>query len=66
MDHRNGAADGFTKRYKLHSLVYAEPHDDIRDAIRREKRLKHWPRRWKINLIEGANPEWRDLAENLL
>ncbi len=64
--HRDGTADGFTKRYGLHRLVHAERHEDIRDAIRREKTLKGWRRAWKVNLILANNPEWADLAECLL
>ena len=65
-EHREGLVEeGFTKRYGLKRLVYAEPHEDIRDAIRREKRLKHWPRQWKINLIQEANPQWKDLYDTL-
>jgi len=60
-EHREGAVDGFTKRYGLKRLVWFEPHDDIRDAIAREKSLKHWSRADKIRLIQNANPEWRDL-----
>ena len=63
--HREGMADGFTKRYALNRLVYVERHDDIREAIRRERRLKHWPRQWKINIIEEDNPEWRNLYGSL-
>ncbi len=64
-EHRTGAVDGFTKRYNLKRLVYAEYHPDIRDALCREKRLKHWPRRWKANLIEANNPDWADLYDTL-
>lgn len=63
--HREGLVEGFTKRHRLKRLVYAERHEDIHDAIRREKRLKHWPRQWKINLIRAHNPDWRDLYETL-
>ena len=65
-EHREGIMPGFTKRYGLKRLVYAEPHDDIVDAIRREKRLKHWPRGWKVRLIHEANPNWDDLYEVLV
>ncbi len=64
-EHREGVADGFTKRYGLKRLVYAEPHDDIRTAIQREKNMKHWPRSWKVQLILEANPEWEDLYDRL-
>ena len=65
-EHREGVVDGFTKRYGLKRLVYAERHDDITDAIQREKRIKTWPRAWKINLIRKTNPAWKDLYQTLL
>jgi putative endonuclease len=55
-EHREGVADGFTKRYGLKRLVYAERHDDIRPAIQREKTVKHWPRAWKVRLIKRGEP----------
>lgn len=61
-EHREGLADGFTRRYGLKRLVYAESHADIRDALQREKALKHWPRAWKVALILKLNPAWSDLA----
>jgi len=64
-EHRNALAPGFTKRFGLKRLVYFEVLDDIRNAIQREKAMKHWPRAWKVRLINGANPEWNDLAEEL-
>ena len=64
-EHREGVADGFTRRYGLKRLVYMERHEDIEMAIRREKRLKHWPRAWKVRLIHAENPEWSDLYETL-
>jgi len=64
-EHREGLVDGFTKRYGLKRLVYCEFHDDIRTAIQREKTVKHWPRLWKLALIEDMNPEWADLYERL-
>ena len=65
-EHREGVADRFTKRYGLKRLVYAEPHDDIRAAIRREKSIKKWPRAWKVRLIHEANAEWADLYDQLV
>ncbi|HTT80569.1 MAG TPA: GIY-YIG nuclease family protein [Stellaceae bacterium] len=65
-EHREGIVEGFTSRYRLKRLVYAERHDDIRSAIQREKNLKHWPRAWKIELIEAQNPDWTDLCNSLL
>ncbi|GAB4139169.1 MAG: GIY-YIG nuclease family protein [Sphingomonadales bacterium] len=64
--HREGVADGFSKRYGLKHLVFAEPHDHIAAAIQREKRLKHWPRAWKVRLIMASNPNWNDLYDRLL
>ena len=62
--HREGWADGFTKRYRVKRLVWFETHVDIMTAITREKQLKKWNRAWKIALIQAANPEWRDLYED--
>src|SRR5688572_6368382 len=56
-----GRQSKFCKTYGVDKLVWYEWFDDIRDAIHREKRLKKWPRRWKIDLIERENPTWRDL-----
>jgi putative endonuclease len=64
-EHREGLIDGFTKRYGLKLLVYYEAFDDVRDAIQREKNIKHWPRGWKVRLIHGFNPEWADVYESL-
>ena len=60
-EHKNNMIEGFSKKYNIHKLVYYEITDDIESAIRREKQLKKWNRKWKINLIENSNPEWRDL-----
>ena len=59
-EHRSKAVPGFTRRYGVHRLVWFERHDDIRDAIAREKVIKKWRRAWKLRLIEETNPEWRD------
>ena len=61
-EHREGLVPGFTKKYGLHSLVYFEQHQSVRVAIHREKRIKKWPRVWKINLVRTDNPDWKDLA----
>jgi len=63
--HQEGLAEGFTKKYNIHQLVYYEVHLDIYEAITREKRIKKWNRRWKINLIEQNNPQWLNLANGL-
>jgi putative endonuclease len=64
-EHRERLVDGFTKQYGLKRLVYYEFHEDIRTAIQREKTVKHWPRQWKLALIQETNPEWADLCESL-
>ncbi len=65
-EHKSGATDGFSKRYGVKRLVYVEQTHDVRVAIAREKRIKKYPRSWKINLIEETNPTWRDLYEEIL
>jgi len=60
--HRTNALPGFTSRYGVYRLVHFEMFGDMERAIAREKQLKNWRREWKINLINGGNPEWRDLA----
>jgi putative endonuclease len=59
--HRIGAADGFTKKYKIDRLVYYEGFDDLEAAFLRERQMKKWNRSWKIELIERDNPNWQDL-----
>ena len=63
--HRQGYFGGFTRKYGIHKLVWLEEHTDIREAIVREKAIKHWRRAWKIALIETANPEWKDLWDEI-
>jgi putative endonuclease len=60
-EHRADAVAGFTRKYKVHRLVYFEIHNDINEAIAREKRIKRWLRRWKVELIEKQNEDWHDL-----
>ena len=60
-EHKNNLVDGFTKKYSVHCLVYFEVCEDVRVAIQREKNIKKWRRRWRIELIEKNNPDWRDL-----
>ena len=63
--HKEGLTQGFTSRYGVTLLVYVEEHEMIAQAIQRESNIKHWPRKWKLELIEQVNPEWRDLSEDL-
>ena len=59
--HRNGFAEGFTRQYGVHLLVWYEMHATMESAITREKQLKAWNRSWKVRLIEEMNREWVDL-----
>lgn len=65
-ENREGSLPGFTKQYRVHHLVWFEPHDSVTVAIQRETNLKRWPRRWKTELIERTNPAWRDLWEDIV
>ena len=64
-EHREGLVDGFPKRYQLRMLVHFERYDASRPAIQREKNIKHWPRLWKLRLVETTNPQWRDLYRDI-
>lgn len=64
-EHKEGLAEGFTKRYGVKRLVHVESFPTVRQAIQREKSLKRWPRAWKIRLIEKQNSDWRDLFEDV-
>ena len=65
-EHKKGLVGGFTKKYKVHKLVFFEEADDVNGAIIREKQMKKWNRNWKVELIEKGNPEWKDLYPELL
>jgi putative endonuclease len=64
-EHKHDLVKGFTKEYGVHILVYFEQHEDVEQAILREKKIKRWSRKWKLALIEKDNPEWKDLYSNL-
>ncbi len=64
-EHREGLIEGFTKKHGVKHLVYFETFGTAADAIHREKRIKKYPRAWKLNLISRMNSDWRDLAETL-
>jgi putative endonuclease len=64
-EHKNKLADGFTKEHGLDKLVWYEPHEDIRVAINREKLIKKWKRKWKLELVDRFNPLWDDLSYRL-
>ena len=63
--HKNNEVEGFTSKYRIHRLVWAEMHDTMETAIAREKQIKKWNRAWKVQLIEQENPEWDDLYDRL-
>ena len=63
--HKNAFVEGFTKRYRVHDLVWYEVHDSMESAISREKALKKWNRAWKIELIEKNNQTWVDLYDDI-
>jgi putative endonuclease len=63
--HRNGVIPGFTKKYGVKSLVWFEIHDSRISALTRERQIKKWNRKWKLDLIESMNPPWRDLWDDI-
>jgi len=65
-EHRTDTRSGFSTQYGVKRLVFVEPHESAVSAIQREKNIKHWSRKWKLDLIEKENPLWRDLYEDLL
>ena len=65
-EHREGALPGFTREHGCTLLVWYEPQELMTAAVARARAIKHWRRAWKLELIERANPEWRDLYAELL
>ena len=64
-EHKNDVVEGFTKRHQVHTLVWFEATEDAAAAILREKQIKKWNRRWKLELIEKQNPRWLDLYDSI-
>ena len=64
-EHREGLIQGFTRTHGVKMLVYYEQHATVMAAIQREKNIKHWSRKWKIDLVRSLNPDWRDLWEDV-
>jgi len=62
-EHKNNEGSLFTAKYKCHYLVFYEEFSDINNAIAREKQLKNWQRKWKIELIQKTNPDLIDLSK---
>ena len=64
VEHKTKTFKGFTEKYDVNMLVYCDISNDVHEAIAREKQLKKWNRKWKLDLIEKSNPEWKDLSED--
>lgn len=64
-EHREGIINGFSQKYDCKLLVWFERHEDIEEAIKREKQMKEWKRAWKLRVIEEMNPGWDDLFETI-
>jgi putative endonuclease len=65
-EHKEGLIEGFTKKYHVHRLVYYETTPNIKAALEREKQMKKWRRKWKLELIDKHNPLWEDLYPSIL
>ena len=65
-EHKQKLADGFTKKYNATKLIYYETFDSIRDAIVREKQIKGWIRKKKVDLVAVLNPQWKDLYDDII
>ena len=65
-EHKNHLLDGFSDKYNVEKLVYYERYNDEITAIQREKNLKHYTKKWKIDLINKFNPEWKDLYSDIV
>jgi len=63
--HRDGRIPGFAREHRCNLLVWFEQHEDIQDARQRELRMKKWKRAWKLELIESANPQWKDMSASI-
>ena len=64
--HKQGLADGFTKKYGLKKLVWFEASDNMASVIQRERQIKKWNREWKKELVEKTNPYWNDLYDSIV
>jgi putative endonuclease len=65
-EHKNNFIKGFTSKYGVHQLVFCEQCESYESALRREKQIKEWQRKWKLELIEKVNPLWKDLYEEFI
>ncbi len=65
-EHKNNLVEGFTQKYNIHILVYYEIVEGALETIEREKQIKKWNRKWKLELIEEKNPNWNDLFDEVI
>jgi putative endonuclease len=65
-EHKNDFVDGFTKKYSVHSLVYYEQSESLESVVLRERQMKKWNRKWKLEIIEKNNPDWKDLSDEIV
>jgi len=63
-EYKSGKGSVFTSKYKCFYLIYFERMQEIKQAIKREKQLKNWKRKWKMNLIKESNHKWEDLSKD--
>jgi len=64
-EHKDKLIKGFTSKYNINKLVFFEQFNNINEAIQREKQMKKWNRKWKDELIEKVNPEWKELYDEI-
>jgi putative endonuclease len=64
-EHQEKQVNSFTKKYNINKLIYCETFDNPYEAIQREKQIKGWTRKKKIDLIKSINPEFKDLSKDL-
>ncbi|MDB5439070.1 MAG: nuclease [Caulobacteraceae bacterium] len=64
-EHREAIRRGFTAKYGVHILVWYQAFETREGVKRKERQIKEWKRAWKLELIEKANPDWKDLYETL-
>jgi len=64
LEHKNKSADSFTAKYSINHLIYCETYEYVMNALKREKQLKKWSRKMKLQLIEEANPKWEEINLN--
>jgi len=65
-EHKEKILKGFTSKFNVDKLVYFEKHNDMEEALLREKSIKRYKRDWKVNMINSINPEWRDLFDGFI